>query len=198
MKLSKLIALSLIASSSSVFAATYNIDPSHTFPSFETDHMGISVWRGRFNKTSGTVTYDKAAKTGSLDIVIDTASVDFGHAKLNKHVRDSDFLDAVKYPTATYKANSFKFDGDKPVAVMGELTLMGVTKPVTLNIKKFKCIMHPMLKREVCGADATGEFNRADFGMTKYVPQFDPVIKLAIQVEAIKADEDAQKTASAK
>jgi polyisoprenoid-binding protein YceI len=197
MKLSKLIVLCLAAATSSAFATTYTIDPDHTFPSFKTDHMGISKWRGKFDKTSGTVTLDKAAKTGSLNIVIDTASVDFGHSKLNEHVRGEDFLNATKFPTATYKADSFKFDGDKPVAVMGEFTLMGVTKPLTLNINAFKCITHPMLKREVCGADASGEFKRTDFGMTKYVPPFDPVIKLFIQVEAVKADEDA-KSASAK
>jgi polyisoprenoid-binding protein YceI len=196
MKLSKLIALTLVVAAPQAYAQTYTIDPSHTFPSIETDHMGISVWRGKFNKTSGTVTLDKTAKTGSLNVVIDTNSVDFGFPKLNDHVKNKDFLDTKKFPTATYKSESIKFDGDVPVAVMGELTLMGVTKPVTLTINKFKCIIHPMLKREVCGADASGEFKRTDFGMTKYSPPFDPVIKLAIQVEAVKAEEDT-KSASA-
>jgi len=199
MNLSRLIALAaltVVAATPQAFAQTYTIDPSHTFPSFETDHMGISIWRGKFDKTSGTVTLDKEAKTGSLNIVIDTNSINVGYPKLDKHVKSNDFLDTEKFPTATYKADHFKFDGDKPVAVMGELTLRGVTKPVTLTINKFKCIMHPMLKREVCGADASAEFKRTDFGMTKYSPPFDPVIKLAIQVEGIKADEVNAKVAA--
>jgi polyisoprenoid-binding protein YceI len=187
MNISKLLALALVAIAPSVFAQTYNIDPNHTYPSFETDHMGISVWRGKFDKTSGTVTLDKVAKTGSLNIVIDINSIDLGHAKLNEHVKSEDFLNVAQFPTATYTASNFKFDGDKPVAVMGNLTLHGVTKPVTLNIDKFKCIIHPMLKREVCGANATAEFKRTDFGMDTYSPPFDPVIKLAIQVEGVLA-----------
>lgn len=179
----------LAASATSAFAQTYNIDPNHTYPSFEADHMGISVWRGKFDKTTGTIVLDRAAKTGSVDITIDTSSIDFGHAKMNEHARSKDLFNVEKYPTATYKGKSIKFDGDKPVAVEGELTLLGVTKPVTLKIDKFKCIQHPMLKREVCGADAKAEFNRNDFGMTFGMNYgFSPDVKLAIQVEAIKAD----------
>lgn len=191
MKLPSLIALTLVATAPHVVAQIYTIDPSHTFPSFETDHLGISVWRGKFDKTSGTVTLDKKAKTGSLNIVIDTNSINFGYPKLDNHVKNAEFLNTEKFPTATYTATAdkFKFDGDKPIAVMGELTLMGITKPVTLTINKFKCITHPMLKREVCGADASAEFKRTDFGITKLSPPFDPVVKLAIQVEAFKNDE---------
>lgn len=198
MKLIKLFALTFVAATPIAFAETYNIDPSHTYPSFETDHMGISVWRGKFTKTTGTFTLDKKAKHGSIDIVIDVDSIEMGHKKLDEHVKGPDFLNTQKFPTATYKSSMIKFAGDKPVAVMGELTLMGVTKPVMLNINKFKCIMHPMLKREVCGADASGEFKRTDFGMTKYSPPFDPVIKLAIQVEGVKADDADEKPADKK
>lgn len=184
----KLIALLVAgAASASAFAAdSYTIDPNHTYPSFEADHMGISVWRGKFDKTSGSVTLDRAAKTGTVDITIDVSSIDFGHAKLNEHVKGAEVFDVKKFPTATYKGSSFKFDGDKPVAVEGELTLHGVTKPVELKINKFTCIQHPMLKREVCGADASASFNRADFGITYGVPPFAPEVRLAIQVEAIK------------
>lgn len=179
----------LAASATSAFAQTYNVDPSHTYPSFAADHMGISVWRGKFDKTSGTIVLDRAAKTGSVDITIDTSSIDFGHAKLNEHARGKDMFNVEKYPTATYKSKSIKFDGDKPVAIDGEFTLLGVTKPLTLAINKFKCIQHPMLKREVCGADASAQFNRDDYGMTYGMSYgFSPVVKLAIQVEAIKAD----------
>ncbi|MEO8408695.1 MAG: YceI family protein [Oxalobacteraceae bacterium] len=183
------VALLLAASTVSAFATTYNIDPSHTYPSFEADHMGgVSVWRGKFTKTSGTITLDRAAKTGTVDLTIDANSLDFGLAKLNEHAKSKEMFDVAQFPTAVYKGSAIKFDGDKPVAVVGTLTLHGVTKPVALTINKFKCIPHPMLKREVCGADASATFNRADFGISYGLPMFAPEVKLAIQVEAIKAD----------
>ncbi|HWW06743.1 YceI family protein [Collimonas sp.] len=190
MKLKLIIASLLAASAASAFATadTYTIDPNHTYPSFTADHMGISFWRGKFEKTTGTVTLDRAAKTGSVDIRIDPSTIDFGHAKMNEHASGPDMFDVKKYPDVTYKGNSVKFDGDKLVEVDGELTLHGVTKPVKLTINSFKCIQHPMLKREVCGADATAEFNRSDFGINYGVPKFAPEVKLAIQVEAIKSN----------
>ncbi|MFJ3044510.1 YceI family protein [Herbaspirillum chlorophenolicum] len=184
--------LALIAAGTvgSAFAAdTYTIDPSHTYPSFEADHMGVSIFRGKFTKTSGTVNLDRAAKTGTMEITVDTSSIDFGHAKLNEHAKGADMFDVTKYPTAVYKGTAIKFDGDKPVSVEGTLTLHGVTKPLTLAINKFNCIQHPMLKREVCGGDASASFNRADFGIdygAKY--GFSMETKLAIQVEAIKSN----------
>ena len=184
-----LVALLLAASAVSAFADTYNIDPSHTYPSFEADHMGgLSILRGKFTKSSGTITLDRAAKTGAIDITIDASSLDFGQAKLNEHVKSKDMFDVAQFPNATYKSTSIKFDGDKPVAVEGALTLHGVTKPVALDINKFKCIQHPVYKREVCGADASATFSRADFGINYGLPVFSPEVKLAIQVEAIKAD----------
>ena len=185
---------SLLAVSLSVLAVTavaapvnYTIDPDHTYPSFEADHGGLSTWRGKFNKTAGTIVLDRAAKTGSLDITIDATSLDFGYDKLNTHAKGPDMFDVEQYPTAVFKSNAVTFHGKDPVAVAGELTLHGVTKPVTLAINKFKCIMHPMLKREVCGADASANFNRSDFGIGYGVQMgFSPVVKLAIQVEAVK------------
>lgn len=189
MKLSHLIVAVLAAGATSAYAAdTYNIDPTHTYPSFEADHMGLSVWRGKFDKTSGTVTMDRAAKTGTLDIKIDAASIDFGFDKMNTHARSDAMFNVEKFPSVNYKSRSFTFVGDKLVSVDGELTLMGVTKPVQLTVNKFRCIMHPRLKREVCGADATAEFKRTDFGLNYATPAFAPEVKLAIQVEAIKAD----------
>lgn len=190
MKLKQFIALLAIATSaSSAFAVdTYAVDPSHTYPSFEADHFGgLSVWRGKFNRSSGTITLDRAAKTGTVDITIDTGSIDFGFDRLNEDAKSKEMFDVAKYPTATYKASSIKFDGDKPAEVDGELTLHGVTKPVKLTINQFKCIQHPMYKREVCGADASAVFNRSDFGITIGTQMgFNPQVKLAIQVEAIK------------
>lgn len=188
MRFKHLAAALLAISANSAFADVYNIDPAHTYPSFEADHMGISVWRGKFTKTSGTITLDRAAKTGNVDIAIDPASIDFGNPRLNDHAKTDALFNVAKFPTVTYKGKSIKFDGDKPVAVDGELTMLGVTKPVTLTINKFKCIPHPMLKREVCGADASAEFKRTDFGLSFGTPMFSPDVKLAIQVEALKAD----------
>ena len=182
-------ALALIAghNSSSLAADVYKIDPNHTYPSFEADHFGgLSVWRGKFDKTSGSVTLDRENKTGTLDIVIYTKSIDFGHDKMNEHAKSEDMFNVEKFPTANYKSKSITFKDDVPASVEGELTLLGVTKPVTLTINKFKCIEHPMLKREVCGADASTTFNRADFGLTLGLPRFLPEVKLSIQVEAIK------------
>ena len=188
MKLTHLIAVLLASASAGAMAQTYNIEPNHTYPSFEADHMGISILRGKFTKTSGTVVLDRAAKTGSVNIVIDANSLDFGHEKLNNHAKSADMFDVAKFPQATYKSKSITFNGDTPVAVDGELTLHGVTKPVKLTINKFTCIMHPMFKREACGADASAEFNRADFGIGYGVPKFSPTVKLAIEIEAIKAE----------
>jgi polyisoprenoid-binding protein YceI len=189
MHLKPILAAILALGAASAFANTYNIDPNHTYPSFEADHMGISVWRGKFTKTTGTITLNRAAKTGTVDVAIDPNSIDFGNAKLNEHIKGPDFFDTAKYPTITYHGKAIKFDGDKPVAVEGELTMHGVTKPVNLTINKFKCIEHPMLKREYCGADASAEFKRTDFDISAGVPQYAaPEVRLAIQVEAIKAD----------
>ncbi|MES2296838.1 MAG: YceI family protein [Pseudomonadota bacterium] len=190
MKFTHLIAALIAAGSASAFAAdTYKIDPSHTYPSFEADHMGgLSVWRGKFNKNSGSIVLDRAAKTGSVDISIDTGSINFGHPGLEKHVMSEDMLDVAKFPTATFKSTAIKFDGDKPVSVDGDFTLHGVTKPLTLTINKFKCMAHPMTKKEVCGADASAQFKRTDFGIGFGTPFFSPDVKLAIEVEAHKTN----------
>ncbi len=179
-----------IASPAFAAGTTYNLDPSHTYPSFETDHFGgVSVWRGKFTKSSGTVVIDRAAKTGTVDVTIDATSIDTGNGALDKHVRSAEMLDADKFPTATYKGTSIKFDGDKPVEVIGTFTLHGVTKPLNLKIDSFKCFQNPMLKREVCGADASAEFNRADYGVNYGEGYgFKMATTLQIQVEGVKAD----------
>ncbi|MGF6698750.1 polyisoprenoid-binding protein YceI [Paraburkholderia sp. MM5496-R1] len=191
MKTSILIAIGALASSLSLgaFAAdTYLLDPMHTFPSFEADHFGgLSIWRGKFTKTTGTVTLDRAAKTGTVDVTVDPASVQTGNPKLDDHLRAAEFFDVEKYPTVTYKGTEIKFDGDKPVEVIGTLTIRGITKPVNLKIDSFKCMQHPVLKREVCGVEASTEFNRADYGMdfgAKY--GFSMQTRLHIQSEGIK------------
>lgn len=174
----------------------YTIDPNHTYPSFEAPHIaGISLWRGKFDRSSGSVTLDRAAGTGSLSITIDTTSIDFGHEKMNTHAKSADFFDVEKYPTATYQSDKIDFDGDRPVAVHGTLTLHGVSKPVDLRIASFKCIQHPVFKREVCGADASAVIDRTEFGISYGVPQAVPTgkVTLAIQVEALKDPESPSK-----
>jgi polyisoprenoid-binding protein YceI len=183
-----LVAFVSFIAANTALAQTYQIEPGHTYPSFEADHLGISFWRGKFLKTAGKVVLDRAAKTGSVEITIDASSIDFGHTKMNEHARGKDMFNVEKFPTVTYKSTALKFDGDKLVAVEGDMTLLGVTKPMKLTVNHFKCIMHPMLKREVCGADAHASFDRSDFGLNYGIPRFAPEVKLAIQVEAVKAD----------
>ena len=171
-------------------STTYTVDPDHTHPSFEVDHFGgLSTWRGTFKKTSGTVTIDTEAKTGTVNVVIDTASIDFAHDKLNEHVSSPEMLDVAKYPSAEYRGKFVEFANGVPRSISGELTLHGVTKPVALTINSFKCIQHPMLKKQVCGADASGSFNRADFGVN-YGQQygFKQDVLLRIQVEGVKVN----------
>jgi polyisoprenoid-binding protein YceI len=169
---------------------TYNVDPGHTYPSFEADHMGgLSKLRGKFNSSKGTIVLDTAAKTGTVDITIDTSSLDFGHDKLNDHAKGKDMFDAGQFPTATFKGNISKFDGATPKEIQGELTLKGVTKPVTLTVNQFLCKQHPMSKKDVCGADASGSFKRDDFGIDYgKALGFDMNVKLQIEVEAVKAE----------
>ena len=182
--------LALLSFSAFAAPVTYQIDPSHTHPSFETDHFGgLSVWRGRFDKTSGTIVIDKEKGTGTVEVTVDTSSIDFGVPKLDEHTKSAEMLDAAKFPTATYKGTLTGFKDGVPTQVVGELTLHGVTHPLTLSVNSFKCVEFPMDKKEHCGADASGTFNRADYGITfgdKYGFKMDT--KLAIQVESIRGD----------
>jgi polyisoprenoid-binding protein YceI len=182
--------LILGVTSATAAPTTYSVDPDHTHPSFEVDHFGgLSTWRGTFKKTSGTVQIDTAAKTGSVDVTIDTATIDFAHDKLNEHASSPEMLDVTKYPTAEYKGKFVEFANGAPRTISGDLTLHGITKPVTLTINSFKCFQHPMLKKQVCGADASGTFNRADFGVN-YGQQygFKQDVLLRIQVEGVKVN----------
>lgn len=167
--------------------AHYTIDPMHTYPSFEADHMGISVWRGKLDKTSGGVNLDKAAGTGTVDVTIDLSSIDFGLDALNTWAKGSEFFDVARFPTAIYKGTLEGFVNGSPTRVVGTLTLHGVTRPLTLDIDLFKCIPHPIFKRELCGADATGTFDRSAFGLTAGKDYgFKMDVPLRIQVEALK------------
>lgn len=167
-------------------AESYSVDPRHTFPSFEVNHLGFSTQRGRFNKTSGKIVLDRQAKSGSVEIVIDAASVDSGLDKLEEHLRGEEFFNSEKFPTLGFKSRAVTFSGDKPASVEGDFTMLGVTRPLTLTITAFNCGVHPINRKEVCGADAAATLKRSEFGMTKYVPGVSDEVKLFIQVEAFK------------
>ena len=184
------LALGTVAAAAGAAPVHYTVDPDHTHPAFEVDHFGgLSVWRGIFRKTTGDVTLDTAAKTGSVQIEVDTASIDLAHDKLNAHVSSAEILDVSKYPTAVYSGKLGKFRNGAPTVVTGTLTLHGITKPVNLKIDSFKCMQNPMSKKDVCGADAVGTFNRADFGVDYGKGYgFNMDVHLRIQVEAIKSE----------
>jgi polyisoprenoid-binding protein YceI len=182
-----LAAATLLAGVSQAQAATYAVEPTHTFATFEIGHFGTSTNRGRFDKKEGTVEFDSAAKTGKVEIVIDTTSINTGTAAFNKHLQSADLFDAAKFPTATFKSEKFSFNGDKVSEVTGTLTLLGKTQPVTLKASNFNCYNHPMLKREVCGGDFETTLDRTQFGMNYGIDWgFPKNVKLVIQVEAVK------------
>jgi polyisoprenoid-binding protein YceI len=167
--------------------ATYAIEPSHTFATFEIGHFGTSTNRGRFNKTSGTVTLDKAAKTGSLDITVDTTSLDTGTAAFTKHISSDEILNVAAFPTAHLIATKFTFNGDKVTEIVGNLTLMGKTNPVVLKAQNYNCYNSPMIKREVCGGDFDTTIVRSQYGASYGLNYgFPDNVHMVIQVEAVK------------
>jgi polyisoprenoid-binding protein YceI len=179
-------ALLLCATAVQAAPVTYNLDPMHTYPSFEADHMGISTWRGKFDRSSGSVTMDREAGTGSLTIVVDMKSADFGLDAMNKSAKSKELFDVARYPRATFKGTLEGFTDGAPTRAVGTLELHGKTNPVTLEIRKFKCIPHPMLKREACGADVYATIDREQFGMDAGKAYgFSMAVDLRIQVEAI-------------
>jgi polyisoprenoid-binding protein YceI len=180
--------LTLVAGAVLAEPVTYQIDPAHTYPSFEADHFGgMSVWRGKFDHSSGTIVLDKEKGTGKVDITVDTSSIEFGMPKLNEHAKSAEMFDVEKYPTATYKGTLTGFKNGVPTEVDGQFTLHGVTHPLKLTINQFKCMTYPMDKKEHCGADASATLNRADYGIgfgDKYGFKMD--VKLGIQVEGVR------------
>ena len=165
---------------------TFAVDSTHTFPRFSYNHLGYSIQMSRFDKATGTVTLDKAAKTAAVDIVIDTKSVNTGSATFNEHIQGEDYLDTAKYPTATFKLTKVNFEGDKPASIEGNLTLKGITKPVTLTVTSFHAMPHPMMKKDAIGANATTKVKRTDFNMGKNVPYVGDEVTIDIAIEAVK------------
>jgi polyisoprenoid-binding protein YceI len=165
---------------------TYNLEPSHSLPRFEYNHLGYSQQLSRFDTISGTITIDRAAKTGAVDVTIDANSVDSGYTTFNNHLKGEDLFDTAKYPTITYKSNKVNFEGDKVASVDGELTVKGITKPVKLTVKSFMCAEHPMLHKMTCGVTATAVIKRSEFKVDKGVPYVSDEVTLTLPVEAIK------------
>ncbi|MGE5027738.1 MAG: YceI family protein [Betaproteobacteria bacterium] len=181
-----LAAAALVSTTAFSATETFVIDNAHTFPRFEHNHLGYSNQVSRFDKTSGRITLDRAAGTGSVDVVIDAKSVDTGFPLFNEHIQGEDYFYTAKFPTITFKSSSMKFDGDKLVSVNGDLTIKGVTKPVTLTVTSFHCMPHPMLKKDACGANATTKIKRSEFNAGKSAPYVSDEVTLTIPVEAIK------------
>ena len=167
-------------------SATYNLEPTHTYVTFEARHFGTSTNRGRFDNKEGSITLDRAAKTGKAEITIDTASINTGLALFDSHLKGDNFLKAKEFPTAKFVGDKFSFDGDKVTAVTGTLTLLGKTRPVTLTATNYNCYDSPFFKREVCGGDFETTIQRTDYGMGYGMPIIPDDIKLLIQIEAIK------------
>jgi polyisoprenoid-binding protein YceI len=184
--LSALIIAATFTTAAHAAPETYIIDVNHTKPVFSYSHFGYSTQMSRFDSLAGTIVLDRAAKTGSIDVTIDAKSVDSGFPVFNEHLQDEDFFNTAKYPTITFKSSKLKFDGDKLTAVDGNLTIKGITKPVTLTLTSMQCMPHPMNKKPACGANATTVIKRSDFNMAKYVPYVGDDVTLTIPVEAIQ------------
>ena len=180
------VACGAFAGAAAAAPVSYEIDPQHTYPSFEADHMGgMSVWRGKINSSAGKIVLDKQAGTGTVEVTMDMKTIDFGIDALNAHAQTADLFDVAKYPTATYTGKLAKFQNGAPTEVDGTLTLHGVSKPVTLKINSFMCKDHPMKKKEFCGADASATLNRDDFGVDFGKQMgFKMGVTLRIQIEA--------------
>lgn len=172
-----------------VSAASYTIDPAHTYPHFAISHLGFSTMHGRFNKTTGKLDIDLEKKTGAVDITIDAASVDTGFPKRDDHLRTPDFFNVAEFPEIKYKSTKVTITGDNAATVEGNLTITGVTKPVTLTVDAIKCGEHPMPQMKgkfVCGFNATASLKRSDFGVKYGLPAVGDDVKLTFEVEAIK------------
>ncbi|MDD2923800.1 YceI family protein [Rhodoferax sp.] len=180
-------ATALLASTLPAQAASYAIDPAHTYVTFEIGHFGTSTNRGRFDKKEGSVELDRAAKTGKVEIVVDTNSINTGFPAFTKHLQTAELFDTEKFPTMKFVADKFSFNGDKVSEVSGALTLLGKTQPLTLKATNFNCYNSPMLKREVCGGDFEGTLDRTQFGMNYGIDWgFPKNVRLVVQVEAVK------------
>ncbi|MFZ2724987.1 MAG: YceI family protein [Methylococcaceae bacterium] len=186
MKYLSLLTLAMAFSGAALAAPeSYTLDGNHSLPRFSYNHFGYSTQLSRFDKVSGKIVLDLQAKTGSMDVTIDTTSVDTGSALFNEHIQGKDFLDTAQYPTAVFKSTQLSFNGDNLVAIDGTLTLKGITKPVALTVTSFQCMPHPILKKNACGANATAVVKRSDFDMGKYAPNVSDEVTLNLPIEMV-------------
>ena len=169
-----------------VLADNYTIDPSHTYVSFAINHLGFSTMRGKFNQQSGSMAFDPDAKNASVSIEIDAASIDTGHEKRDAHLSSPDFLNAVENPTISFKSTGVTWNGATLATVSGNLTILGVSKPITLQVTSMHCGEHPFSKKWTCGFDASGSIKRTDFGVNYGMPAIGEVLDLQIEVEAVR------------
>ncbi len=167
-------------------ADSFTIDSRHTFPVFEVNHLGFSTQRGRFNNVTGKIMLVPSQKSGSIEVNIDSASIDMGMDAWDKQMRGEDFFNVEKFPSMSFKSTRLVYDGDKLVGAEGDFTLLGVTRPVKLEVKGFTCGTHPINKKALCGADISTVIKRSEFGMTKYVPSISDDVVIKIPVEAFK------------
>lgn len=178
--------IALLASLPANAADSYTIDTRHTFPRWQVSHFGFSMHHGQFNKTSGKLHLDPAAGTGRIEVSVDTTSIGTGDPTLEVRLRAPDFFDVERHPTMTFRSKPFSVKGPVPIAIDGELTLIGVTKPLQLQVVAFKCGPHPIAKKEACGAEVTGTLKRSEFGMKYGVPALGDEVRITIQFEAVK------------
>ncbi len=184
----KQLLLFLLWGSQAWAAESYNLDPGHTFPSFEIRHLGVSTMRGKFNRTQGKVVLDPQAEEGHIDVTVDAGSVDTGLDDLNDKLRGILFFNTGRFPTIRFVADSLEYQDGKPVAARGMLTLLNETRPVRLEIKNFACTMHFLTRKPLCGADVSTTIRRSDFGMTFGRPLIGDEVKLDIEVEGFREE----------
>jgi len=176
---------SSLSAAAAAAPANYELDPAHTYPSFVINHLGFSEMRGSFTSTQGSLTYDEDKRTGSVSVTIDAASIDTGFGKRDEHLRSKDFFNVEKFPSLTFKSEPFQLEAGKEATVGGTLTMLGVSKPVSLTATPTRCGMR-MDKNYVCGAIVSGQIKRSDWGLNAYVPFVGDDVRLQIEVEAIK------------
>jgi len=178
------IMLAALFAGSACAADNYTIDPTHTWPMFEVNHLGYSTQRGRFNRSSGKITLDVAARKGSVDITIETDSLDMGFAKWDEYMKNIGFFNVTQHPTIRFTSDKLLFDGEKVTGAEGNFTLLGTTRPLSLRVDNFRCSIHPLTRKMHCGADISATISRTQFGMAKFVPMIGDEVKLYSPVEA--------------
>jgi polyisoprenoid-binding protein YceI len=172
---------------------SYTLDPHHTYPHFAVEHLGVSLYWGRFDRSSGQITIDRAAHKGTLELAVDTASVSTGDndrggrpRTLDEHLKSADFFNVAEFPRMIFKADDVTFAGDRPTEVSGQLTLLGVTRPLTLKVERWVCKNHPFNKKPMCGGNASGTLKRSDFGMKYGLAAVSDEVRLYVQFEGFK------------